>query len=109
MNFPNLPLTTTSKARRCAKKKAATGLIAGIVAGAAIGAAAGLLLAPKSGKETRQDIKDKSAEIAGKVKEKTSSAVQTIKTKIDSMKKKSENGETDCDCECCCDCTDSAE
>jgi gas vesicle protein len=46
---------------------------AGIAAGAIIGAMAGILLAPKSGKETRDDIKkfvdDSKTKIANKVKE----------------------------------------
>jgi gas vesicle protein len=37
-----------------------------VVAGAAAGFVAGVLLAPKSGKETRQDIKDKATEYKGK-------------------------------------------
>ena len=41
----------------------------GLVAAAAAGAALGLLLAPKKGSETRQDIQDKVDEIAGQVKD----------------------------------------
>jgi len=39
--------------------KKGTGLALGAIIGAAIGGVAGILTAPKSGKETRQDIKDK--------------------------------------------------
>jgi len=45
----------------------------GVIAGAVLGALAGILLAPKSGKETREDIKhfvqDSKQKIAKKVKE----------------------------------------
>ena len=39
------------------------------IAGAAIGVGVGVLLAPKSGKETRKDLKDKFDELVEKVKE----------------------------------------
>ena len=39
-----------------------------LVAGIGIGAAAGMLLAPKSGEETRKDIKNKAKQIGKKVK-----------------------------------------
>ena len=38
------------------------------IAGALIGVGAGILLAPKSGKETRSDIKNKAKKIGKKVK-----------------------------------------
>ena len=41
--------------------------LAGIGVGALIGAAAGLLLAPKSGAETREDLTHKFDELKGKV------------------------------------------
>ena len=40
-----------------------------LVAGIGIGAAAGMLLAPKSGEETRKDIKNKAKQIGKKVKD----------------------------------------
>ena len=40
-----------------------------LVAGIGIGAAAGLLLAPKSGEETRKDIQKKAKQIGKKVKD----------------------------------------
>lgn len=49
------------------KKGSTAGKFAlGAVLGAAVGAAVGLLTAPKSGKETREDIKNKATEVKGK-------------------------------------------
>jgi gas vesicle protein len=45
------------------------GLAAGAALGAAIGVVVGVLFAPKSGKETRQDIKDTSAKALAKLEE----------------------------------------
>lgn len=42
------------------------GLVAGILLGGAVGAIAALLLAPKSGKELRQDLAEKSGELLDK-------------------------------------------
>jgi hypothetical protein len=78
---------TKHDARKEIKRKHKSGVIAGLAAGAAIGAAAGVLLAPKSGKETRQDIKEKAVETAGIVKEKSTDAVGTIKKKIEKKSK----------------------
>ena len=46
----------------------------GLLVGAAIGAIAGLLTAPKSGKETRQDIKRKAGDIKQNVEGKIADA-----------------------------------
>lgn len=43
--------------------------IGALIAGIGIGAAAGMLLAPKSGEETRNDIKDKAKKATKKVKD----------------------------------------
>lgn len=45
------------------------GKVGALIAGIGIGAAAGMLLAPKSGKETRQDIKDQAKKMSKKVKD----------------------------------------
>lgn len=45
------------------------GLAAGVAIGAVLGVLTGILFAPKSGKETRQDIKDTAVKIAEKVEE----------------------------------------
>ena len=44
-------------------------MLAGVGLGAIIGAAAGLLFAPKSGNETRDDLSDKYNELKGKTEE----------------------------------------
>lgn len=44
-------------------------MLAGVGLGAIIGAAAGLLFAPKSGTETRDDLADKYKELKGKTEE----------------------------------------
>jgi gas vesicle protein len=45
------------------------GCIFGTFAGVGLGVALGLVLAPKSGRELRHDLKDKTITLAGKVKE----------------------------------------
>jgi gas vesicle protein len=55
--------------------------LGGLVVGSVIGAAAGILLAPKSGKETREDIKNKAEEIRDKGQE----ALDTAKEKVESI------------------------
>lgn len=45
------------------------GKIGALIAGIGIGAAAGMLLAPKSGEETRKDIQKKAKQIGKKVKD----------------------------------------
>jgi gas vesicle protein len=52
----------------------------GLLTGAIIGGAIALLYAPKTGKETRQLIKDKVTEVVDTVKEKTSGAVHALKS-----------------------------
>lgn len=67
------------------KKK---GFVVGALIGSAIGATAALLFAPKSGKEMRKDIADKSSDlyekgvlIAGEVKDKGGDVIQEVKEK----------------------------
>ena len=45
-------------------------LVTGLVAGALVGAAAGILLAPKSGKETRKMVGEKAGKAMGNVGQK---------------------------------------
>ncbi len=60
-------------------KDNAIGFGIGLLAGAVIGGVIALLYAPKTGKETRQLIKDKATEVVDAVKEKTSEVVDTVK------------------------------
>ena len=57
----------------------AIGFGIGLLSGAIIGGAIALLYAPKSGKETRQLIKDKTTEVVEVVKEKTSGVMDAVK------------------------------
>ena len=60
-------------------KDNAIGFGIGLLAGAVIGGVIALLYAPKSGKETRQLIKDRATEVMGAVKEKSSEVMDTVK------------------------------
>ena len=61
-------------------KDHAIGFGVGLLAGAVIGGVIALLYAPKSGKETRQLIKDKVTDVVDAVKEKTTGAVHALKS-----------------------------
>lgn len=79
--------------KKKAKKNLAKGIAIGTAAGSAIGAITGILLAPKSGKETRQKIKDDAActinatkKAANSLKSTTLKATETAKTFIGKYK-----------------------
>lgn len=57
------------------------GFSIGLLSGAVIGGVIALLYAPKTGKETRQLIKDKTTEVVDAAKEKTSEVVGAVKEK----------------------------
>ena len=62
--------------------KTSAGFGTGLLIGAVIGGAIALLYAPKSGKETRQLIKDKTTEVVDTVKEETSGVIDTVKETV---------------------------
>jgi len=55
--------------------------VAGLVIGGLAGAGAALLLAPQSGKETREQIQQKTSEIRDRTTEKVEGAVSQVKSK----------------------------
>ncbi|NLY85471.1 MAG: YtxH domain-containing protein [Tissierellia bacterium] len=57
------------RARREENLKTAKNVAVGTAIGTFIGAITGILFAPKSGKETREDIANKTKEVAGNIKE----------------------------------------
>lgn len=61
-------------------KDHAVGFGIGLLAGAVIGGVAALLYAPQSGKETRQQIKDKTTALVDAVKEKSAGIVHELKS-----------------------------
>lgn len=69
--------------QRAEKVKQAKVATAGVVLGAVTGAASGVLLAPKSGKETREDIKDASQQIVEKINIKTVDVKDKMSNKLE--------------------------
>jgi gas vesicle protein len=59
-------------------KDNAEGFGIGLLVGAVIGGVIALLYAPKTGKETRQLIKDKATKVVDTVKEATSGVIDTV-------------------------------
>lgn len=76
-----------NKKKRKQKAKAVKTAALSAAIGVTAGAAAGVLLAPKSGKETREDIVNKSVEAKDKLVEKTKATKATISTKVSEGKK----------------------
>ncbi len=73
------------------KIKKAKNTAANIAAGTALGIVSGILLAPKSGKETREDIKNASKQAASVVSDKASNAKSKADDVLDSQKTKFSN------------------
>ncbi len=69
-------------------KDHAIGFGIGLLSGAVIGGVIALLYAPKTGKETRQLIKDKSTEVAETVKEKAGGVIDTVKEAASEARRK---------------------
>jgi len=59
---------------------------AGIVVGSLTGAATAILLAPKSGKETREQIRQKAAEMRNQTNSSCDDAVSQVRSKADQIK-----------------------
>ena len=57
------------------------GYVIGLIAAAAVGVVAGVLLAPAKGKDLRNQIKDKSQDLANKVKSTLKNGMETISRK----------------------------
>lgn len=72
--------------QRAEKIKQAKVATAGVVLGAVTGAVSGVLLAPKSGKETREDIKDASQQIVEKINIKTVDVKDKMSDKLEDRK-----------------------
>lgn len=63
-----------------------TTFVKGTILGAAIGALAGLLLAPKSGKETREDIKGKVKNTYADVSERLEGMTREMNDRVETLK-----------------------
>jgi gas vesicle protein len=59
-------------------------LIGGLLAGAAIGVAIGLLLAPKSGKQTREDLANGTRKLTDSLKGTVEESLESLKGKFNS-------------------------
>ncbi len=66
------------------------GLLIGFLTGAAVGSIIALLFAPKSGRELREDIKNKSQDLMGDAEQYLSNAKEKANQLINEGKKKSE-------------------
>ncbi|GAA0068945.1 YtxH domain-containing protein [Clostridium sardiniense] len=73
---------------RQAQKKTAKTLVAGVTVGAIAGAVSGVLLAPKSGKETIKDIKGTAKDVNDKVRAHATKATANCKNNILDAKSK---------------------
>jgi gas vesicle protein len=67
------------KEKTVMNRDSARGFGIGLLSGVIIGGVVALLYAPKTGKQTRQMIKDKTTEVVEVVKEKTGSVIDSVK------------------------------
>ena len=70
------------KVRAQEAKRTARDVAIGLGIGATLGAAAGILLAPKSGKETREDIASGAKEVIDQVKDQVEEVGKTLKREL---------------------------
>lgn len=107
------PLITRKQADSYAMERGVEGLIIGVAAGLVIGAAITVLTTPKSGRETRLEIKNAGASAmngmketttvaAGKVKNAASGITSKIKDKFTEIREAAYEDDIVV-CECCCD------
>ena len=68
-------------------------LLAGLLIGGLIGAVLGILYAPKSGKETRDEIVGKAKGLVGKAKEEYDKAIEKSKSAYDAAVKQLKGSE----------------
>lgn len=67
------------------KSNDTSAIIAALVAGVAIGAAIGILFAPDSGVETRNQISDKAKDLAGSLKDKAQAIKEGFQSKAEDL------------------------
>ena len=79
-------LTHRNRHKQESHRKIMAATIIGTTAGIAIGVAAGLMLAPKSGKETRSDIKKAVVNTAGDLKDNADMIYSKVNKAIDDAK-----------------------
>ena len=72
----------------------AKGLCIGLVSGAVIGGVVALLYAPKTGKETRQLIKDKAIDVVDIAGEKTGEVIDAVKDAASEANRKGQDKES---------------
>ena len=70
------------KVRAQEAKRTARDVVIGLGIGATLGVAAGILLAPKSGKETREDIASGAKEVVDQVKDRVEEVGKTLKREL---------------------------
>lgn len=70
------------RANALAAKKTARDVVIGLGLGLALGATAGMLLAPKSGKETREEIATGTREVLEQVREQVEETNQALKREV---------------------------
>lgn len=68
--------------------------VKGFLIGGLVGAAIGILYAPKSGKETREELAGKAKDLADKVKEEYETALEKSKTAYEAVVKRLKELET---------------
>lgn len=78
-------LGESDRERRIRERREARNIAAGTIVGTLIGATIGVLFAPKSGKETREDLRAKANEGMDKAEQAMDNAVAEIKEKSDEV------------------------